>query len=67
MTFTTRELIRRAARNLLAHRDVGRSIDPMSEQWAEGVLKANPADGTFQERDASALAVPQQISQLEVS
>lgn len=49
MTFTTRDLIRRAARNLLAHRDVGRSIDPMSEQWAEGVLKANPADGTFQE------------------
>lgn len=42
--FPIRELIRRAARNLLAHRDVGRSIDPISEQWAESVLKANPSE-----------------------
>ena len=59
MIFSTRELIRRAARNLLAHRDVGRSIDPMSEQWAEDVLRATPAEESIRQVDQAELRTNQ--------
>lgn len=37
------ELIRQAARNLLAHRDAGRKCDREAVRWAEQLLKQNPA------------------------
>lgn len=37
-----RELLRRAAQNLLAHRDAGRKCDPHAVRWAENVLLFNP-------------------------
>lgn len=43
MTCCTRDLIRRAAQTLLAHRDAQRVVDPLSVQWAERVLAQNPA------------------------
>jgi hypothetical protein len=36
------ELMKQAARNLLAHRDAGRVCDPESVKWAERLLLQNP-------------------------
>lgn len=36
------ELMKQAARNLLAHRDAGRKCDREAIAWAEQLLKANP-------------------------
>jgi hypothetical protein len=35
-------LMRQAAKNLLAHRDAGRKCDPEGVRWAEQLLKQNP-------------------------
>jgi hypothetical protein len=42
MTAEQVELMKQAARNLLAHRDAGRKCDPEALRWAEHLLKANP-------------------------
>ena len=43
MTAEQVELMKTAARTLLAHRDCGRKCDPDSIQWAETLLANNPA------------------------
>lgn len=45
MSSSILELVKTAARTLLAHRDVGRSCDPTSVKWAETVLRQNPNAG----------------------
>lgn len=42
MNPATFELVKRAARTLLAHRDAGRHCDPLSVEWAEQTLSQNP-------------------------
>lgn len=37
------ELVKQAARTLLAHRDTGRKCDPHAVKWAEQLLKQNPS------------------------
>ncbi len=36
------ELMKTAARTLLAHRDAGRKCDPEAVRWAEQLLAQNP-------------------------
>lgn len=36
------DLMKQAARNLLAHRDAGRKCDPHGIAWAVRLLKQNP-------------------------
>ena len=43
MTPAQFELVKQAARTLLAHRDAGRKCDPHAIRWAEQLLKQNPA------------------------
>ncbi len=43
MTKEQFELMKTAARTLLAHRDAGRKCDETAVQWAEQLLKQNPA------------------------
>ena len=42
MTPAMFDLMRTAARTLLAHRDAGRHCDPYSVAWAEALLRSNP-------------------------
>jgi hypothetical protein len=42
MTAEQVELMKQAARTLLAHRDSGRICDPHQIAWAESLLSANP-------------------------
>jgi hypothetical protein len=42
MTAEQFELMKQAARNLLAHHHAGRKCDPEALRWAEQLLKANP-------------------------
>ena len=42
MTAEQFELMKTAARTLLAHRDAGRKCDPHGLQWAENLLRQNP-------------------------
>ena len=46
------ELMKDAARLLLAHRDAGRSCDPHVIEWAETVLRNNPAPVAPKEQTA---------------
>ncbi len=36
------ELMKQAARTLLAHRDAGRKCDQKAVEWAEALLRQNP-------------------------
>jgi len=40
------ELMKDAARLLLAHRDAGRTCDPYALKWAETLLRNNPTPVT---------------------
>ena len=42
MTAEQFELMKTAARTLLAHRDAGRTCDPHGLLWAENLLRQNP-------------------------
>lgn len=42
MTPAQFDLMKQAARNLLAHRDAGRKCDRDALRWAEQLLKQNP-------------------------
>lgn len=42
MTAEQFELMKTAARTLLAHRDAGRHCDPHGLLWAENLLRQNP-------------------------
>lgn len=42
MRTPTFELIRQCAMRVLANRDAGRGVDPLTVEWAEALLKANP-------------------------
>lgn len=42
MRTATAELVRICAQRVLANRDAGRSIDPLTVEWAETILRQNP-------------------------
>jgi hypothetical protein len=46
MTPAQVELMRQAARNLLAHHEAGRKCDPHAVQWARDILRPIPQPKT---------------------
>lgn len=57
MTPAQFDLVKQAARNLLAHRDAGRKCDREAVRWAEQLLKQNqdrPAQSQGQEKETEA-------------
>lgn len=63
MTPEQRELMRQAARNLLAHHEAGRKCDPQALKWAHNVLRKDSDGGgellrDHQDRGRSADALP---------
>ena len=54
MTAEQVELMKTAARTLLAHRDCGRKCDPEAIKWAETLLANNPAPLRAVEPEAAA-------------